>query len=73
MPEPSVKAKKSSTSSFSDISPPMPEMNAIRMPGTKWWMWRPLTLTFRNGPWPSRIAQVTSRTEAKVSRKPLRM
>ena len=30
------------------------------MPGTKWWMWRPPTLTFSNGHQRSRIPQVES-------------
>ncbi len=40
------------------------------MPGTKWWMWRPPTLTLRKGPQLSRIPQVESRTRAKEPRKP---
>ena len=48
----------------------MPEAKAIRIPGTKWWMWRPPILTLRNGPQLSRIPQVESLTTAKEARKP---
>ncbi len=40
------------------------------MPGTKWWMWRPPTLTLRKGHHSSRMPRVEMRTSAKEPRKP---
>ena len=48
----------------------MPAAKASRIPGTKWWMWRPRILTLRNGPHWSRIPQVERRTGAKAPRNP---
>jgi hypothetical protein len=46
MPAPIGIASRSSSLSSSVSSAAVPAAKARPMPGTKWWMWRPPTLTF---------------------------
>jgi hypothetical protein len=70
IPAPNGIASVDSSASFWLTSAAAPLPNASRIPGTKWWTWRPPTRTLPNGFQPRWMPKVDSRIRAKLARKP---
>ena len=68
IPAPNGTASACSSRGSSVTRAAVPEPKATRIPGTKWWMWRPPSRTLPDGHQPPRMPAVESRTARRRRR-----